>query len=154
MPDELVMRNEISRAINLLNKKKGGFSQEELKDVLMAERIDYEAGLKRMDGDTELYRQRAVTFASVCEERLRMLHEYNRNEDVMGYTALVHEVRSDAKSLGASELMKTAWEQEIMGKDGDYDFLKNKFTLLATEYQRVAQCYNILFCGLTEEGGK
>lgn len=154
LPDELVVKQEVSRAINVLSAKQGGFSEEEITEALTAERIDYEAGLKRMDGNKDMYAQKAAEFASACEERLRTLHEYIRKEDMEGYIALVHKVRNDAKQLGAVELMKIAWEQEIMGKDGDFAFLKNKFTLLATEYQSVAQCYSILFCGLKEEGGR
>lgn len=153
LPDELVIKQEVSGGINVINAKQEGFRPEEIRNVLAVERIDLAGSLERMQGRKDSYRQAAREFAASCEERLRMLHEYIRKEDVPAYVALVHAVRNDAKTLGALELAEMAWEQEKMGKEGNLVFLRDKFTLLSAEYQRVAQCYKTLFDRVKEEGG-
>ena len=116
LPDELVIKQEVSGGINVINAKQEGFRPEEIRNVLAVERIDLAGSLERMQGRKDSYRQAAREFAASCEERLRMLHEYIRKEDVPAYVALVHAVRNDAKTLGALELAEMAWEQEKMGK--------------------------------------
>ncbi|MBQ8799425.1 MAG: response regulator [Lachnospiraceae bacterium] len=153
LPQEHVIKREVAGRINVINAKQEGFRPEEIRNVLAVERIDLNGSLERMNGKKEMYRQYAKMFASLCEERLRMLHEYIQEEDVPSYVTLVHTVKSDAKMLGAEELAALAWEQEKMGKEGDLTFLKDKFALLSAEYQRVAQCFKTLFDNLKEEGG-
>lgn len=151
LPDDLVSKREVSKRINVINAKQRGFRPEEIRKVLAVERIDLQGGLEQMDGQKDLYRQSAKVFATLCEERLRLLHEYIRKEDVPAYVALVHAVKGDAKLLGASELENIARESEKMGKEGNLAYLRDKFPLLSAEYQRIAQCYNTLFSSLKEE---
>ncbi len=153
LPEELVIKQEVSGELNVLNAKQEGFRPEEIRSVLAVERIDLAGSLERMEGRKDKYRQAAKKFAALCEERLRMLHEYIRKEDVPAYVALVQSVRQDAEALGALDLVEMTLEQERMGKEGNLSFLKDKFTLLSAEYQRVAQCYRTLFDRVKEEGG-
>lgn len=153
LPDELITKREFSRGINVISAKQEGFQPEEIRNVLAAERIDLKRSLELMEGKKEMYRHLARVFASVCEERLRMLHEYIRKEDVPAYVELIHAVKSDAKKLGAIDLEKIASEQEKMGKEGNLAFLRDKFSLLSIEYQRVAHCYKTLFDTSKEERG-
>ncbi len=151
LPDELVIKREVSDGINVINAKQEGFRPEEIRNVLSVERIDLAGSLERMQGRRDMYRQSAKRFASLCEERLRMLHEYIRKEDVPAYVMLLHTVKEDANALGARELAEMATEQEKMGKEGNLSFLRDKFPLLSGEYQRVAQCYKTLFDSIKEE---
>ncbi len=151
LPDELVIKREVSKGINVINAKQEGFRPEEIRNVLAVERIDLAGSLERMQGRRDMYRQAAKRFASLCEERLRMLHEYIRKEDVPAYVMLLHNVKEDASALGARELAEMATEQEKMGKEGNLSFLRDKFPLLSGEYQRVAQCYKTLFESIKEE---
>ena len=151
LPDELVIKREASQGINVINAKQEGFRPEEIRDVLTKERIDFKGSLERMGGTLNQYRQYAIRFALLCEERLRMLHEYIREEDVPAYVMLLHSVKLDADALGAWELEELAAEQEKMGKEGNLAFLRDKFSLLSVEYQRVAQCYQTLFDSIKEE---
>ncbi len=153
LPEELVMKREISGEINVINAKQEGFRPDEIRNVLAVERIDLVGSLERMEGNKDRYRSAAKLFAELCEERLRMLHEYIRKEEVPGYVALIHTVRNEAELLGAQDLAEMSREMEKMGKEGNLSFLRDKFTLLSAEYQRVAQCYKTLFDSKKEEGG-
>ena len=151
LPEQLVVKREVSEGINVINGKQEGFRPEEIRDALEKEGIDMAGSLERLDGQQEQYRNRAMHFATLCEERLRLLHEYIRKEDVPAYAALLRELKNEARQLGASELTKLAREQEKLGKEGNLSFLKDKFGLLSEEYQRVAQCYKTLFDNVKEE---
>ena len=153
LPADLVVKREVSEGINVINGKQEGFRPEEIRDVLEKEGIDLAGSLERMDGQKDRYRSRAMRFATLCEERLRLLHEYIRKEDVPAYAALLRELKNDARQLGASELTKLAREQEKLGKEGNLSFLRDKFGLLSEEYQRVAQCYKTLFDNVKAEEG-
>ncbi len=155
LPEELVLKQKVAGETPAeRNTGQQSFRPEEIRSVLATERIALNESLELMAGDKEMYRETAKLFASLCEERLRALHEYIRAEDVPAYTILVHTIKSDAKMLGARELADMAWEQEKMGREGDLSFLKDKFGLLSAEYQRVAECYVRLFGTKTSEGGE
>ncbi len=151
LPEELVIKQEVFKGINVINAKQEGFRPEEIRGVLAVERIDLAGSLERMQGRKDMYRQAAMNFASLCTERLRMLHEYIRKEDVPAYVMLLHAIKEDADALGARELAEIVAEQEKVGKEGNLSFLRDKFSLLSGEYQRVAQCYKILFDSAKEE---
>ena len=155
LPEELVLKRRVDEK-QLMWKQTGQhkFRSEEIRNVLSMERISFTEGMERMEGDKEMYRKTARLFASLREERLRMLHEYIRTEDVPDYTILVHAIKADAKLLGAKELAEMAWEQEKMGKEGNLSFIIDKFGLLSAEYQRVAECFERLFNTETTEGGE
>ena len=153
LPDELVIRREVPQGINVIGAKQDGFRPEEIRNVLKTEGIDLAGSLERLDGQKEKYQSLAKQFAQVCEERLRLLHEYIRKEDVPAYVALLGQLKNDAELLGTLELAKLAQEQERLGKEGNLAFLRDKFALLSEEYQRVAQCYKTLFEHVKEEGG-
>jgi len=153
LPPELVIKREVAGRINVINAKQEGFRPEEIEKALAAEGIDLKKSMERMEGNEEMYQQSARLFASLCQERLRMLHEYIRNEDVPAYVALVHAIKGDARMLGAMELAGVAWEQEKLGKEGNLAFLRDKFSMVSAEYQRVAQCFKTLFDSHKEEGG-
>ncbi|MBR2408991.1 MAG: response regulator [Lachnospiraceae bacterium] len=155
LPEELVLKRRVDEK-QLMWEQTGQhkFRSEEIRNVLSMERISFTEGMEQMEGDKEMYRKTARLFASLREERLRMLHEYIRTEDVPDYTILVHAIKADAKLLGAKELAEMAWEQEKMGKEGNLSFIIDKFGLLSAEYQRVAECFERLFNSETTEGGE
>ncbi len=153
LPEDLVEKRVVNDGINVINAKQEGFRPEEIRNVLTVERIDLTGSLERLGGNSDLYRQNARRFALQCEERLRMLHEYIRNEDLPAYVALVHTLKNDAELLGAMDMAELAGEQEKMGREGDLSFVRDKFVLLSKEYQRVAQCYRTLFGDFNEERG-
>lgn len=151
LPGDLVIKREASKNINVINAKQEGFRPEEIRDVLAMERIDFKRSLERMGGSLSQYRQSAMRLSVLCEDRLRMLHEYIRREDVPAYVMLLHGIKADAEALGVWELEEMVAEQEKMGKEGNLAFLRDKFSLLSAEYQRVAQCYKTLFDSTKEE---
>jgi len=146
LPDELVLKSEAMLSYLDISEKGGKESlTEEVRNVLAMERIDLTKSLENMDGNEEMYRVAAGEFVALCEERLRTLHEYIRTEDVPAYTVLVHAIKGDAGTLGATELAEIAREQEKMGKEGNLSFLMDKFGLLSMEYQRIAGCFERVF---------
>jgi len=151
LPEDLVIKTEVSNGINVISGKQEGFRPEEIRNVLNVERIDFSGSLERMRGETDRYSQSAKRFASLCEERLRRLHEHIRKEDVPACAGLLHDIKTDAEELGAGELAGMTAEAEKMGKEGNLAFLRDKFPVLSGEYQRVAQCYVTLFDSIKEE---
>lgn len=153
LPEDLVLKQKVDgEKPEDRNTGQQNFRPEEIRSVLATERIALKESLELMAGDKAMYRETAKLFASLCEERLRNLHEYIRAEDVPSYTILIHAIKADAKMLGAKDLADMAWEQEKMGREGDLSFLKDKFGLLSAEYQRVAECYERLFGTKKSEG--
>ncbi len=153
LPDDLVVKREVSGGINVINAKQEGFRPKEIRNVLAVEKIDLDGGLERMNGSRDMYRRLAQLFADRCEDRLRLLHEHIRSEDLPAYVALLQSLKNEAELLGATDLAELSKEQEKMGKKGDLSFVRDKFVLLSAEYQRVAQCFKTLFDNFKEEGG-
>ncbi len=155
LPEELVLKSEEEQQkVKSAEAGQKEISPQEIRKALSIERISGSEGLEHMDGNREMYRGAAKLFATLCDERLRTLHEYIRTEDVPAYTTLIHAIKSDAEMLGAKELAEMAWEQEKMGKEGNLAFLMDKFGLLSMEYQRVAGCFERIFNEGEKEGGE
>lgn len=155
LPESLVLKRKAPwERLDVQNARQEGFRAEEIRNVLAMERIDLAEGLENMGGDKQMYRKTARLFASLCEGRLRALHEHIRKEDVPAYTTLVHAVKGDAKTLGARDLFEIARKQEKMGQEGNLSFLTDKFSMLSSEYQRVADCFSRLFEQKDTKGGE
>lgn len=146
LPEELVLKSEINkRRYKVERERKEEFKPEEIRRALSVERISFAIGLEKMQGNIERYRGEARQFVINCEDRLSCLHEYIRTENVPAYTALIENVKEDAAVLGALELAEMAKEQEKMGMEGNLSFIKDHFTQLSKEYQRVAGCFERLY---------
>ncbi len=146
LPEELVLKSEVNRRrYRVEREQKEEFRPEEIRRALSVERISFAIGLEKLQGNIERYRGEARQFVINCEERLSCLHEYIRTENVPAYTALIENVKEDAALLGAMELAEMAKEQEKMGIEGNLAFIKDHFTQLSKEYQRVAECFERLY---------
>lgn len=146
LPDELVLRGEANaERYDIRTAQQVGFRPEDIKSVLFTERIDMDGSMENFAGDEEMYKEAALLFGSLQEERLRKLHEYIRMEDAPAYAVLVHAIKGDARMLGLGELAEVAYEQEKMAKEGNLSFLLDKFGLLSAEYQRAGGCFTRIF---------
>lgn len=153
LPEEMVLRGEVAtERFGMKNAKQEGFRPEEIKSMLLTERIDMDGSMENFSGDEAMYREAALLFCSLQEERLGKLHAYIRTEDALSYSVLVHAIKGDARMLGLGELEEVAYEQEKMAKEGNLSFLLDKFGVLSSEYQRASGCFWRIF-GTVRGGG-
>lgn len=154
LPEELVLRGEAAaEPFDMESAKQEGFRPEEIRSMLLTEEIDMDGSMENFSGDAAMYRETALLFCSLQEERLRKLHEYIRTEDAPAYSVLAHAIKGDARMLGMRRLAEVAYEQERMAKEGDLSFLLDKFSLFSSEYQRASRCFLRVF-GTVKGGGE
>lgn len=109
-----------------------GYSQEQtdyLKGIL--KNLDVERGIQNCGGSLQDYLQVLDVVARHGEKRVKKLETLINEEDFENYTIDVHALKSTAANIGAMELSKLAYNQEMAGKAKDYDAVrKNSRSLL------------------------
>ena len=124
------------------HKKNEQFSSvyvtKEKKDIeyLKKNRIDVEKGIELL-GDIEMYNETLEEFMNNIEERMRKLEKYKEEEKMEEYAIEVHALKSDSKYLGFKELAKIAYNQEMKSKENDIKYIKEKYSILKEEVDRI-----------------
>ena len=124
------------------HKKNEQFSSvyvtKEKKDIeyLKKNRIDVEKGIELL-GDIEMYNETLEEFMNNIEERMRKLEKYKEEEKMEEYAIEVHALKSDSKYLGFKELAEIAYNQEIKSKENDIKYIKEKYSILKEEVDRI-----------------
>ena len=126
------------------HKKNEQFSSvyvtKEKKDIeyLKKNRIDVEKGIELL-GDMEMYNETLEEFMNNIEERMRKLEKYKEEEKMEEYAIEVHALKSDSKYLGFKELAEIAYNQEIKSKENDIKYIKEKYSILKEEVDRIVK---------------
>lgn len=124
LPKELIVELEPGEVVEDPFEKK-----EHLKSIL--KNMDVERGIQNCGGSPQDYLQVLEVVARHGEKRVEKLEEMIREEDYENYTINVHALKSTAANIGAMELSKLAYNQEMAGKAKDYDTVrKNNRSLL------------------------
>jgi len=124
------------------HKKNEQFSSvyvtKERKDIeyLKKNRIDVEKGIELL-GDIEMYNETLEEFMNNIEERMRKLEKYKEEEKMEEYAIEVHALKSDSKYLGFKELAEIAYNQEMKSKENDIKYIKEKYSILKEEVDRI-----------------
>ena len=124
------------------HKKNEQFSSvyvtKEKKDIeyLKKNRIDVEKGIELL-GDIEMYNETLEEFMNNIEERMRKLEKYKEEEKMEEYAIEVHALKSDSKYLGFKELAEIAYNQEMKSKENDIKYIKEKYSILKEEVDRI-----------------
>ena len=98
--------------------------------------VDVNAGLELL-GDMDMYNETMGDFLEEINEKLPKLIEYKNNNDMPNYAIIVHSIKSDSKYLGFKELAEIAYNQEMKSKENDIKYIKEKYSILKEEVDRI-----------------
>jgi CheY-like chemotaxis protein len=86
--------------------------------------IDINRGLELTGGKIEYYLDALTSFHSDLFDRLDLLDNYIKEENLKDYVTNIHALKSAGANVGANELSKLAEELEGAGLSNDIDFIK------------------------------
>ena len=109
-----------------------------MKDVnlLISNGVDINSSLE-LFGDMETYNETLEDFLASAEEKLQQIQTYKETSDMPNYAILVHSLKSDSKYLGFKELAEIAYNQEMKSKENDIKYIKEKYSILKEEVDRI-----------------
>jgi len=107
--------------------------------------FSYESGLKNFDGNEKAYQETLVLFADLWNERQGMLQQFLEEENMAEYAILIHAIKGDARTLGATILGKLAYEQELKAKEGDAEAVRSSFEKVITTGRKTAEFFFAAF---------
>ena len=84
-----------------------------------------------------MYNETLEEFMNNIEERMRKLEKYKEEEKMEEYAIEVHALKSDSKYLGFKELAEIAYNQEMKSKENDIKYIKEKYSILKEEVDRI-----------------
>ena len=103
--------------------------------------IDYTIGLDNF-GDVSTYKEMMKDWLlEVTGKWNRIVSSKNKN-DMKNYSIDVHSLKSDSKYFGFTELARISYEHELKSKEDDKEFVKDNFSELEREYNRIIEIVN------------
>ena len=84
-----------------------------------------------------MYNETLEEFMNNIEDRMRKLEKYKEEEKMEEYAIEVHALKSDSKYLGFKELAEIAYNQEMKSKENDIKYIKEKYSILKEEVDRI-----------------
>lgn len=106
---------------------------------LYLEGVDVEEGLKSCRGREDMYLKLLKTTWSDGTERLAHLDSWVENNELGRYTIEVHAAKSVMAGIGAMEVSRLAYEQEMAGRKEQYDVIKDSYHVFKEKYGEVLQ---------------
>ena len=130
LPEELIRHLEPGEVV---------VETEEDTDMLqrILKSIDVESGIRNCGGSTQDYLQVLDVVARHGGERAEKLSNMIKEGNYEAYTIDVHALKSTAANIGAMELSKIAYDQEMAGKAKKYDVVRKKSQSLLYTYVSV-----------------
>lgn len=107
-------------------------------DLLKNNGINVESALELL-GDMEMYEETLNDFLEVSEERLPMIEEYKKNDDMKNYAIQVHAMKSDSKYLGFEKLADMSLKHQLKSQENDIHYIKEHYDELMDEVKRIIQ---------------
>lgn len=108
---------------------------ERMKEILKD--LDVEAGVRNCGGSQEDYLEVLEVVSRHGSKRVEKLENMIQNEDFENYTIDVHALKSTAANIGAMQLSKLAYNQEMAGKAKQYDIVRQNSRSLLYLYVTV-----------------
>lgn len=105
-------------------------------DFLKENNVDVNQSLE-LFGDIETYNETIKEFQSGIGDKLNQITKYFQEEDMPNYAIYVHSLKSDCKYFGFLKLAEIAYEHEMKSKANDINFVKENFSSLMEESQKV-----------------
>jgi phosphoribosylcarboxyaminoimidazole (NCAIR) mutase/HPt (histidine-containing phosphotransfer) domain-containing protein len=72
-----------------------------------------------------------------AEDKMLQTTQAQTLQQKEGYTATVHSLKSNARSIGANRLADFCYEHEVRSREGDFFYVQMHWTELLQEWQRV-----------------
>ena len=111
------------------------------KEYLISCGVNMDSALELL-GDMEMYNMTMETYKTDSLERMKKLEQYLKDKDMPNYAIEVHALKSDSKYLGFTSLADIAFEHEKKSKENDYDYIKEHFAELTSEYEKYKEIMN------------
>lgn len=84
--------------------------------------IDVNKGIEAT-GDRDTYLIVCKSFHDTAPEKLKLIKDYEHDDDIKNYTIQVHALKSSARLIGALDLSEKAFKLEMAGKNNDLEFI-------------------------------
>ena len=99
----------------------GGFN--EVMDKLKACGVNVDEAMTYASGDTDLYEQLLMQFATGVSDRVSKLSAYHDNKEIKNYEVLIHSTKSNSKMIGFMDLSEEARLLEVAAHEQDEAYL-------------------------------
>lgn len=99
--------------------------------------VDTAKGLQSCRGDMDMYLKLLKSTWTDGVERLNQLGSWVENRDFERYTIEVHAAKSVMASIGAMDVSRMAYEQEMAGRDGRYGDIQNGYLPFMEAYEKL-----------------
>jgi CheY-like chemotaxis protein/HPt (histidine-containing phosphotransfer) domain-containing protein len=106
--------------------------------------VDVERGIQTMGGSEQSYRELLEIFREDVLQRLDVLSETPKNEDLQLFTTQVHALKSAANNIGALSLSADAARLEDAGKRGDTAAIRNDLDRFREALIRLTESIRVL----------
>lgn len=111
------------------------------KEYLVGRGVDIESAIELL-GSMEMYNETMKTYREEAANRIKKLEIFIREKDMENYAIEVHALKSDSKYLGFTSLAEIAYEHEKKSKEKDYEYVKENFETLLSEYNKYKEIMN------------
>jgi CheY-like chemotaxis protein/HPt (histidine-containing phosphotransfer) domain-containing protein/anti-sigma regulatory factor (Ser/Thr protein kinase) len=110
-----------------LDEKKEKEHEDFLEAIKKIDEIEYEIGLRRVDGKIDMYMDNMKLFYEKLFSDNEKLTIFFENDDFTNFSIMVHALKSMLASIGAQELSSDALNLETASKDGDVKYCRKNF---------------------------
>ncbi|MCR5122743.1 MAG: response regulator [Ruminococcus sp.] len=120
-------------------------------DKLTALGLDVQSAMEYFMGDRDFYLEMTADFAVSCAESADLLDELHKAGKLNDYRIKVHALKSNARSLGATDISKQALALETAAKDNDAEYIENNHERLVSSCKAMSAKLKELFGSLSRE---
>jgi len=116
--------------------------------------LNYQDALERVGGDEELLRDVAELFVQECPRLLSNIEEAIRHKDAGALERAAHELKGSAANFAAQPVVDTAFQLEVMGRNGDIEGAPKAFVELESKIDCLKQDLVSLMEAAQDDGSR
>ena len=131
-----IMRKYLKETETVEEQNTEEATQESNIKILEESGIDIKHGLDLLK-DIDMYNMTMNEFYEEINDKLKDLKEYIDNQNMDDYSILVHSLKTEARYLGFNNLSDMAYEHEQASKENNIEFVKNNYSKLVKESERL-----------------
>lgn len=98
--------------------------------------VDVETSVENMI-DFDTYYEILQDFYHTMDSVIEHLTNFKENKDMANYAIEVHALKSNARSLGFSDMGELAYTHELKSKENDISYIENDFQHLIDEITKM-----------------
>ncbi len=140
LPADMIFYDTSKKLEAIRNRRQRRLNGEDLEQTIekdIFKHIDMSVGIKNCGGTMEDYCPVLEVVAKYGRKRIEKLEALIEARDFENYTIDVHALKSTMANIGAMELSQMAYEQEMAGKEKNYDLIMEKYKPLLELYAMV-----------------